>query len=103
MQHPNIVAIHEVGEHEGKQYFSMDFVVGKNLAEIVRGNPLPAERAASYVKTIAEAIHFAHQRGTLHRDLKPQNVLIDADDRPRITDFGLAKRIEADRRSHADR
>jgi tRNA A-37 threonylcarbamoyl transferase component Bud32 len=96
LQHPNIVAIHEVGEHEGKQYFSMDFVVGKNLAEIVRGNPLPAERAASYVKTIAEAIHFAHQRGTLHRDLKPQNVLIDADDRPRITDFGLAKRIEAD-------
>jgi len=90
LQHPNIVAIHEVGEHEGKQYFSMDFVVGKNLAEIVRGNPLPAERAASYVKTISEAIHFAHQRGTLHRDLKPQNVLIDADDRPRITDFGLA-------------
>jgi serine/threonine protein kinase len=96
LQHPNIVAIHEVGEHDGKQYFSMDFVVGKNLAEIVRGNPLPAERAAAYVKTIAEAIHFAHQRGTLHRDLKPQNVLIDADDRPRITDFGLAKRVEAD-------
>jgi tRNA A-37 threonylcarbamoyl transferase component Bud32 len=96
LQHPNIVAIHEVGEHEGKQYFSMDFVVGKNLAEIVRGNPLPAERAASYVKTISEAIHFAHQRGTLHRDLKPQNVLIDADDRPRITDFGLAKRVDAD-------
>src|SRR5580704_14724043 len=71
LQHPNIVAIHEVGEHEGQQYFSMDFVAGKNLAEIVRGNPLSAERAASYVKTIAEAIHFA-QRGILHRDLKPQ-------------------------------
>src|SRR5580704_14503557 len=96
LQHPNIVAIHEVGEHEGQQYFSMDFVAGKNLAEIVRGNPLSAEQAASYVKTIAEAIHFAHQRGILHRDLKPQNVLIDADDRPRITDFGLAKRIETD-------
>jgi tRNA A-37 threonylcarbamoyl transferase component Bud32 len=96
LQHPNIVAIHEVGEHEGQQYFSMDFVAGKNLAEIVRGNPLSAEQAASYVKTIAEAIHFAHQRGILHRDLKPQNVLIDADDRPRITDFGLAKRVETD-------
>jgi tRNA A-37 threonylcarbamoyl transferase component Bud32 len=96
LQHPNIVAIHEIGEHEGRQYFSMDFVAGKNLAELVRGNPLPAERAASYVKTIAEAVHFAHQRGTLHRDLKPQNVLIDADDRPRITDFGLAKRVETD-------
>jgi tRNA A-37 threonylcarbamoyl transferase component Bud32 len=96
LQHPNIVAIHEVGEHEGQQYFSMDFIAGKNLAELVRGNPLSPQRAASYVKTIAEAIHFAHQRGILHRDLKPQNVLIDADDRPRITDFGLAKRVETD-------
>src|SRR5580704_7647962 len=96
LQHPNIVAIHEVGEHEGQQYFSMDFVVGKNLAELVRGDPLSAERAALYVKTIAEAVHFAHQRGILHRDLKPQNVLIDAEDRPRITDFGLAKRVDTD-------
>jgi tRNA A-37 threonylcarbamoyl transferase component Bud32 len=96
LQHPNIVAIHEVGEYEGQQYFSMDFVAGKNLDQLVRGNPLSAEQGASYVKTIAEAIHFAHQRGILHRDLKPQNVLIDADDRPRITDFGLAKRVETD-------
>jgi eukaryotic-like serine/threonine-protein kinase len=96
LQHPNIVAIHKVGEHEGQQYFSMDFIAGKNLAELVRGNPLSPQRAASYVKTIAEAIHFAHRRGILHRDLKPQNVLIDADDRPRITDFGLAKRVETD-------
>jgi serine/threonine protein kinase len=96
LQHPNIVAIHEVGEHEGQQYFSMDFVPGKNLAELGLGSPLSAERAASYVQTIAEAIHFAHERGILHRDLKPQNVLIDADDRPRITDFGLAKRVETD-------
>jgi tRNA A-37 threonylcarbamoyl transferase component Bud32 len=96
LQHPNIVAIHEVGEHEGQQYFSMDFVDGTNLAEFVCGEPLSAEQAASYVKAIAEAIHFAHQRGILHRDLKPQNVLIDTDDRPRITDFGLAKRVEND-------
>jgi serine/threonine protein kinase len=96
LQHPNIVAIHEVGEHGGQQYFSMDFVAGPNLAALIRREPLSAERAASYVMTIAEAIHFAHQRGILHRDLKPQNVLIDADDRPRITDFGLAKRVETD-------
>ena len=94
LQHPNIVAIHEVGEHQGQQYFSMDFVAGKNLAELVRGNPLSAERAASYVKMVAEAVHFAHQRGTLHRDLKPQNVLIDADDRPRITE-GMLELVKA--------
>ena len=91
LQHPNIVAIHEVGEHDGQHYFSMDYVEGRDLGSLVRDGALPAQRAARYVKIIAEAIHFAHQRGTLHRDLKPQNVLIDAADQPRITDFGLAK------------
>lgn len=94
LQHPNIVAIHEVGMHEGRHYFTMDFVDGRNLALIAGGKPLAATRAVGYVKTIAEAIHFAHQRGTLHRDLKPQNVLIDSADRVRITDFGLAKQID---------
>jgi tRNA A-37 threonylcarbamoyl transferase component Bud32 len=91
LQHPNIVAIHEVGEHEGRHYFSMDLVEGRDLGAIVAEGPLAPQRAARYVKIIAEAIHFAHQRGTLHRDLKPQNILIDAADQPRITDFGLAK------------
>jgi tRNA A-37 threonylcarbamoyl transferase component Bud32 len=94
LQHPNIVAIHEVGEHDGQHYFSMDYVAGRDLGALVREGPLPAQRAARYVKIIAEAIHFAHQRGTLHRDLKPQNVLIDGADQPRITDFGLAKIME---------
>lgn len=94
--HPNIVAIHEIGQHEGQHYFSMDLVDGRNLAEVVRDQSLPPARAAGYVKIIAEAIHFAHQRGTLHRDLKPSNVLIDAEDRPRITDFGLAKRVDGE-------
>jgi tRNA A-37 threonylcarbamoyl transferase component Bud32 len=98
LQHPNIVAIHEVGEHNGQHYFSMDYVEGRDLAALVGREPLPARRAARYVQIIAEAIHFAHQRGTLHRDLKPQNVLIDADDRPRITDFGLAKLASDDSR-----
>ena len=96
LQHPNIVAIHEVGDQEGQHYFSMDYVEGKNLAEVVREGPLPVRKAALYVQTIAEAIHYAHQRGTLHRDLKPQNVLIDAANQPRITDFGLAKQLERD-------
>ncbi|MCX6910251.1 MAG: serine/threonine-protein kinase, partial [Verrucomicrobia bacterium] len=94
LQHPNIVAIHEIGEHNGQHYFSMDYVEGKNLAELTGGQPMQPHRAAGYVKTIAEAIHFANQRGTLHRDLKPQNVIIDRADRPRITDFGLAKQTQ---------
>ncbi len=98
LQHPNIVAIHEVGEHDGQHYFSMDYVAGRDLGALVKDGPLSAQQAARYVKIIAEAIHFAHQRGTLHRDLKPQNVLIDAADQPRITDFGLAKIMKEDSR-----
>ncbi|HXJ58546.1 MAG TPA: tetratricopeptide repeat protein [Verrucomicrobiae bacterium] len=93
LQHPNIVAIHEVGEHQGHQYFSMDYVAGNNLAALVREGPLPAARAAGLVKTIAEAIHYAHTKGVLHRDLKPGNVLLDEHGQPRVTDFGLAKRL----------
>jgi serine/threonine protein kinase len=91
LQHPNIVAIHEVGEHEGQHYFSMEYVAGKNLATVVREQPLAPVAAAQCVKAIAEAIQYAHQRGILHRDLKPQNVLIDERGQPRVTDFGLAK------------
>jgi tRNA A-37 threonylcarbamoyl transferase component Bud32 len=96
LQHPNIVAIHEVGEHEGQHYFSMDLVDGPTLAELTRGGPLPAGKAAQYVKAIAEAVQFAHQRGILHRDLKPSNVLVDSQDRVRVTDFGLAKVMHGD-------
>jgi len=94
--HPNIVAIHEVGVHQGQQYFAMDYVQGQSLAKLLANGPLPARRAALYLKTIAEAIHYAHERGILHRDLKPSNVLIDANDQPRVTDFGLARRLEGD-------
>jgi eukaryotic-like serine/threonine-protein kinase len=94
LQHPNIVAIHEVGIHEKQHFFVMDYVAGRSLADIVRDGPLEPKRAAHYVKKIAEAIHYAHDKGILHRDLKPSNVLIDEDDQPRVTDFGLAKRLE---------
>ena len=103
LQHPNIVALHEVGEHEGQPFFSMDYVEGKNLADLTRGNPLPASRAATYLETIAKAVHYAHERGILHRDLKPSNILIDAHGQPRITDFGLAKRFDLARpAAHAE-
>jgi eukaryotic-like serine/threonine-protein kinase len=96
LQHPNIVAVHEVGEQDGQPFFSMDFVEGRSLAELVLDSPLSPLRAARYVKTIAEAVHCAHERGILHRDLKPSNVIIDANDEPRLTDFGLAKLRDTD-------
>jgi WD40 repeat protein/predicted Ser/Thr protein kinase len=96
LQHPNIVAIHDVGIHEGQHYFSMDYVEGQNLSQLVGTRPLSPVKAAHYIKLIAEAIHYAHQQGILHRDLKPSNVLVDASDQPRITDFGLAKRLDGD-------
>ncbi len=96
LQHPNIVAIHEVSVHEGQHYFVMDYVEGQSLAHLIGKQPIPARRAAGYLRTIAEAIQYAHDRGILHRDLKPSNVLIDAQDQPHVTDFGLAKRFEGD-------
>lgn len=96
LQHPNIVAIHEVGEYQDQHYYSMDYIEGHSLSDLARQNPLPARDAARYVATICQAIGYAHDKGILHRDLKPSNVLIDADDQPQITDFGLAKRLHDD-------
>lgn len=96
LQHPNIVPIHEVGQHEGLHYFSMDFVEGRSLSAILHENPLSAKQSAIYVRQMADAIHYAHQQGTLHRDLKPSNILIDKRDQVRITDFGLAMRVDAE-------
>ncbi len=96
LQHPNIVGIFEVGQAGNEQFFSMEYIEGANLAELVREKPLPARRAAGYLQKIAAAVHYAHQRGILHRDLKPSNVLLDGFDQPRITDFGLAKLVGTD-------
>ena len=97
LHHPNIVAIHEIGEIDGLPFFSMDLIDGPNLAEAVQAGPFAPERAAACVKAVADAIQHAHEQGILHRDLKPSNVLLDDQGRPRVTDFGLAKTVERDR------
>src|SRR2546422_629026 len=93
LQHPNIVAIHEVGAIDGQHFFSMDYVEGRGLATIIREKPLPARAAAIYCQGIAETIAYAPGRGIIHHDLKPSIVLIDVFDQVRITDFGLAKQL----------
>ncbi len=95
LQHPNIVAVHEVGCHEGFHYFTMDLIEGDPLDAIVkRGEKLPVERVLQVVHETAQAIHYAHGKGIIHRDLKPANVMLDTDGHPKVTDFGLAKNVD---------
>jgi WD40 repeat protein len=92
--HPNIVQVFEVGAHQRQPYLTLEFVGGGSLADRLRGAPQAPCDAAALVETLARAMHAAHQKGIVHRDLKPANVLLTADGTPKVTDFGLAKRID---------
>jgi serine/threonine protein kinase len=94
LAHPNIVPVYQVGSHDGLAYFAMKYVAGRTLASVIGDGPLPQRQAATYLLAIARAVQHAHANGILHRDLKPSNVLIDEEDQPLVTDFGLAKRVE---------
>lgn len=111
LQHPGIVQIHDVGEHAGRPYFALEYVEGSNLAIQLDGKPIAARQAAGLLEILAQTIHYAHQRGIVHRDLTPRNILLarstsspgfrlsEAEtDRfdPKITDFGLAKKLDTD-------
>jgi serine/threonine protein kinase/Tfp pilus assembly protein PilF len=96
LEHPGIVPIHEVGERDGSCYFSMKFIEGGQLDEIVRREPMPIRQAAELIAKVARTVHYAHEHGILHRDIKPGNILLDAEGEPHLTDFGLARLLETE-------
>jgi serine/threonine protein kinase/formylglycine-generating enzyme required for sulfatase activity len=96
LDHPRIVPIFEVGQHQGQHFFSMGYVDGTSLSQKIADGPLPPRDAAEMLVKICEGIAYAHDRGVIHRDLKPANILIDRAEQPKVTDFGLAKKVGAD-------
>src|SRR5204863_1914275 len=96
LDHPSIVPIYEVGEREGACYFSMKFIEGGQLDEVVKRAPMSIRQAAELIAKVARTVHYAHEHGILHRDIKPGNILLDTKGEPQLTDFGLARLVEAE-------
>jgi serine/threonine protein kinase len=96
LEHPGIVPIHEVGERDGSCYFSMKFIEGGQLDEVARREAMPIRSAAELIAKVARTVHYAHEHGILHRDIKPGNILLDAKGEPHLTDFGLARLVETE-------
>jgi serine/threonine protein kinase/cytochrome c-type biogenesis protein CcmH/NrfG len=96
LEHSGIVPIHEVGERDGSCYFSMKFVEGGQLDEVVRRAPMSIRNAVELITKVARTVHYAHEHGILHRDIKPGNILLDARGEPNLTDFGLARLVETE-------
>src|SRR5213592_2920906 len=96
LDHPRIVPIYEVGERDGQCYFSMQFVEGGQLDEVVSRRPMSIRQAAELIAKVSRTVHYAHEHGILHRDIKPGNILLDANGEPHLTDFGLARLVESE-------
>jgi TolB-like protein/Tfp pilus assembly protein PilF/predicted Ser/Thr protein kinase len=96
LDHRCIVPIYEVGERDGQCYFSMKFVEGGQLDEVLRHTPMPLRQAVELIAKVARTVHYAHENGILHRDIKPGNILLDAKGEPNLTDFGLARLVESE-------
>ena len=96
LQHPNIVPIHDFGSRDGQHYFTMDFIVGESLADKIAKGPIPIREALDIVRQVSDALHYAHEHGVVHRDIKPGNILIDEAGHVKVTDFGLAKELNSD-------
>jgi Tfp pilus assembly protein PilF len=96
IEHPGIVRLYEFGTHEGSPWFALEYCPGGTLHRKLAGTPLPVRESASLVERIARGVQAAHDKKIIHRDLKPGNILLDAQNQPRVTDFGLARRVEGD-------